>query len=131
MLLSYVLAPVVLLVPHPLPDDRTADFDPQLDFSQFKTFAPGQSRLRSPKPELNNGIIRKKTQDALRRELTRRGLVEEAIQGMKRQGRELVWRGIYHDDEGNASKISSNLPRNVEKYSSKNRQHRRLAALGT
>ena len=80
MLLSCVLAAVVLLVPHPLPDDRTVDFDPQLDFSQFKTFALGQSRLRSPKPELNNDIIRKKIQDALRGELTRRGLMEEAIQ---------------------------------------------------
>jgi hypothetical protein len=34
---------------------------------------------------------------------------------LRRAGRELVWRGIYRDDEGNASKISSNLPRDVEK----------------
>jgi hypothetical protein len=44
---------------------------------------------------------------------------------LKRPGRELVWRGTYRDDEGNASKISSNLPRNVEKlfekYPSKKR----------
>jgi hypothetical protein len=58
MLLSCFLAAVVLLVP----DDRTADFDPHLD------------------------IIRKKIQDALRGVLTRRDLIEEAIQ---QQGREL------------------------------------------
>jgi hypothetical protein len=33
MLLSCFLAAVVLLVPHPVPDDRTADFDPHLDIA--------------------------------------------------------------------------------------------------
>ena len=34
---------------------------------------------------------------------------------LKRPGRELVWRGIYRDDESNASKISSNLPKDIQK----------------
>lgn len=55
-MLSCFLAAVVLLVPHPVPDDRTADFDPHLD------------------------TIRKKIQDALRGELTWCDLIEEAIQ---------------------------------------------------
>jgi hypothetical protein len=31
MSLSCFLAAVVLLVPHPVPDDRSTDFDPHLD----------------------------------------------------------------------------------------------------
>jgi hypothetical protein len=57
MLLSCFLDAVVLLVPHPVPDDRAADFAPRLDI-----------------------ISRKKIQDALRGELTRCDLIEEAIQ---------------------------------------------------
>jgi hypothetical protein len=63
MLRSSLLVAALLLAPSPAPDDRTADFDPNIDFSQFKTFALGQARLRSPKPELNNDIIQKKVQD--------------------------------------------------------------------
>jgi hypothetical protein len=160
MFLPSLLVAGLLLAPSPVPDDRTADFDPSTDFSQFKTFALGQARLRSPKPELNNDIVKKKVQDAIRSELVKRGLREESVQGadvvvsfgfgsfdkrevesfpvgrwgrgraysatsysegtlvvdvLKRPGRDLVWRGTYRDDESNASKISSNLPRDVEK----------------
>ena len=34
---------------------------------------------------------------------------------MRLPARELLWRGIYRDDETNASKISSNLPKNIQK----------------
>ena len=150
----------LLLLPVPAPDDRSVDFDPQTDFSQFKSFSIGMGILRSNKPELKSELVRKKIQDALRGELTRRGLQEERDQRadlliafrfgsadkreveswpagrwgrgtryttnrfsegtlvvdlLKRQGRELVWRGIYRDDEGNASKISSNLPKDIQK----------------
>ena len=160
MLLPSLLAAVLLFSPSLVPDDRTADFDPSIDFSQFRTFALGQARLRSPKPELNNEIIRKKVQDAIRAELIKRGLQEEEVQRadlvisfgfgsfekrevesvpvgrwgrglhnipnsvsegtlvvdvLKRPGRDLVWRGTYRDDESKASKISSNLPRDIEK----------------
>src|SRR5262249_28165660 len=80
MLLPFVLAAVLLFAASPVPDDRTADFDPSVDFSQFKTFALGQARLRSPKPELNNDIIKKKVQDAIRAELIKRGLQEATLQ---------------------------------------------------
>src|SRR5262245_31254960 len=80
MLLPSFLVALLLLSPSPVPDDRTVDFDPQIDFAQFKTFALGQAQLRSPKPELNSDITRKKIQDALRAALTKRGLTEDAIQ---------------------------------------------------
>jgi hypothetical protein len=157
-MLSCIVAAMLLLSPAPGPDDRSVDFDPQTDFTQFKTFALGKGVLRSRKPELDNDIVRKKIEEALRIELTKRGLQEEPGPGsdlivtfrfgsvdkrevqswpvgrwgtrystyrfsegtlvvdlLKRQGRELVWRGIYRDDNSNPSKISSNLPKDVEK----------------
>src|ERR1051325_10531971 len=80
MFLSSLLVVALLLAPSPAPDDRTADFDHDIDFSQFKTFAFGQARLRSPKPELNSEIIKKKVQDSIRAELIKRGLQEEQVQ---------------------------------------------------
>jgi hypothetical protein len=150
----------MLLLPVPAPDDKSVDFDPQTDFSQFKSFTLGPGQLKSNKPELKSDIVRQKIQSALRAELTKRGLREEPNQTSdlfvgfhlgsvdkreieswavgrwgrgtrystnqfsegtlvvdlyKKPGRELVWRGIYHDDENNASKISSNLPKDIEK----------------
>ncbi len=168
MLVKSVVVSALLLLPVPAPDDRSVDFDPQTDFSQFKSFAIGPGQLQSNKPELRGDIVRKKIQNALRDELAKVGMREEPPQGsdlfvafrlgsadkkeieswpvgrwgrgtrytanhysegtlvvdlLKRPGRELIWRGIYRDDEDNASKISSNLPKNIhklfEKYPSK------------
>jgi hypothetical protein len=150
----------MLLLPVPVPDDKSVDFDPQTDFSQFKSFTIGPGQLQSNKPELKGDIVRKKIQEALRGELTKRGLQEEPNQTsdlfvafrlgsadkreveswpagrwgrrtvytanrfsegtlvvdlLKKPGRELVWRGIYRDDETNASKISSNLQKDIQK----------------
>src|SRR6185369_12289500 len=80
MFLPFLLVAAFLFAPLPVPDYSTAYFDPNIDFSQFKTFALGQARLRSPKPELNNDIIKKKVQDAIRAELIKRGLQEAQVQ---------------------------------------------------
>lgn len=156
---AVALVLTMLLLPVPVLDDRSVDFDPQTDFSQFKSFTLGPGQLKSNKPELRSDIVRKKIQEALRAELTRRGLHEEPNQtsdlfvafhlgsvdkkeieswavgrwgrgtryatnqfsegtlvvDLYKKPRELVWRGIYHDDESNASKISSNLPKDIEK----------------
>jgi hypothetical protein len=34
---------------------------------------------------------------------------------MDRNGRDLVWRGVYRDDESNASKLSNKLPDDIKK----------------
>ena len=34
---------------------------------------------------------------------------------LRREGRALVWRGIYRDDEKKPAKLASNLPKNVQK----------------
>ena len=160
MWLQSLVLSALLLLPAPVADDKSVDFDPQTDFSQFKTFAVGPGLLQSNKPELRSEIVRKKIQDALRAELVKKGLREEPAQGsdlfvgfrlgsadkkeveswpagrwgrgtryttnrfsegtlvidlLKRPGRELVWRGIYRDDESEASKISSNLPKDIRK----------------
>ena len=40
-----IVASLILLSPAPIPDDRSVDFDPQTDFTQFKSFALGNGVL--------------------------------------------------------------------------------------
>jgi hypothetical protein len=161
MWLSAMVLSTLFMAPGPAPDEKSVDFDPSTDFSQIKTFVVGKGVLKSPKPELNSDIVRKKIQDAFRSELTKRGLQEQApgsqadilvawhfgsadkreveawpvgrwgggtryttshfsegtlvIDLLRLPARELLWRGIYRDDETNPSKISSNLPKDIQK----------------
>jgi Domain of unknown function (DUF4136) len=112
--------PVGLLLFGPLtpPDDRTVDFDQQTDFSQFKTFALGPTQLRSPKPELNSDITRRKIQDALRAEFTKRGVREAPIESsdvVVVTNNTFSEATLVVDVRSNAAKIASNLSRDVEK----------------
>jgi hypothetical protein len=161
MLLTRLVFSGLLLLPAVIADEHNVDFDPQADFSQFKTFALGRSTIKSNMPELNDELVKKKIDEAVRTELSQKGLTEKAAadrpisdllviyhmgsankrevqtwigpwggthqsvyhftQGtlivdlLKRPGRELMWRGIYRDDEKKAAKLSSNLPKNVHK----------------
>jgi hypothetical protein len=145
-------------------DDHSVDFDPGADFSQIKTFALGRQRtINSNKPELNDELVKKKLDLAVRTELTKKGLLEVPAQDcdmvvryhlgsvnktettvwigrwggthratehftegtlilnlVRRDTKELLWRGVYRDDEKRPAKLSEHLPRNVarlfEKY---------------
>jgi len=156
-----IVVSTLLLLPGPVPDEKSVDFDPSTDFTQIKTFTVGKGVLKSRKPELNSEIVRKKIQDAFRTELSRRGLQEEppgsganvlvawhfgsadkreveawpvgrwgggtryttthfsegtlVVDLLRLPARELLWRGIYRDDETNPSKISSNLSKDIQK----------------
>jgi hypothetical protein len=151
----------LLLLPAVFADEHNVDFDPQADFSLFRTFSLGRGTIKSNMPELNDELVKKKIDEAVRNELTKKGLIEKApgdrpmsdllvtyhlgsanrrevqtwigpyggahrsvyhfTQGtlvvdlLKRPSRELMWRGIYRDDEKKPAKLSSNLPKNVQK----------------
>ncbi len=83
MLRASFLVALFLAAAVPAPDDRTADFDPKMDFSQFKTLALSINTF-------SEGTL--------------------VVDVLRRPGRELVWRGIYRDDEGNASKLFEKYP---------------------
>jgi hypothetical protein len=67
-----LLSSVVLLA-----DDHHVDFDKAMNFSKFKTFSVGNGRINSGRPELNNSLVSKGIADAIRAELTARGLTEK------------------------------------------------------
>jgi Domain of unknown function (DUF4136) len=140
-------------------DQKDTDFDPHTDFLKFKTFTLRQAQIDAKTPELNSPLVRKKIEDALRAQLTAKGLTEVqnrpdlvvnfrfgaanrrqvesfpagrwgrarrietfrftegtlVVNLMDTEGRELVWRGIYRDDESNPGKISNKLPDDVKK----------------
>jgi hypothetical protein len=161
MLLTRLVFCGLVLLTAVVADEHNVDFDPQADFSQFRTFSLGRSTINSNMPELNDELVKKKIDEAVRIELTRKGLTEKApsdrpmsdllviyhlgsanrrevqtwigpyggvrhsvyhftegtliVDLRKRPGRELMWRGIYRDDEKKPAKLSSHLSKNVQK----------------
>lgn len=57
-------------------DDLSVNVDPRADFSLFKTFALRDSKVDSPRPELDNSLFVKKLSVTIRAALTSRGLKE-------------------------------------------------------
>ena len=149
---------IFLIVPMLAADDRDVDYDQQADFSKFKTFVFREGQLTAKAPELNSPLVRKKIDEAIRAQLTAKGLREVQNQGdvvvtyrfgsvqrrdvqtfpagrlgrircerfrftegtlvvdlITREPRDLVWRGVYRDDESNPSKISDKLPNDIKK----------------
>ena len=148
-----------LITPELLSDNRDVDHDPQADFSKFKTFTLREGTINSKAPDLNNALVRKKIDEAIRTQLGAKGLQEVPNQadlvvtyrlgsaqkrevetvpvgpwGVRRrieryrftegtlvvdmttrEPRDLVWRGVYRDDERNPAKISEKLPNDVKK----------------
>jgi hypothetical protein len=57
-------------------DYRHVDFDPKADFGAFKTFLVRDGTTTTNTPELNSWFMRKKINDAIRANLSARGLTE-------------------------------------------------------
>src|SRR5688572_19171482 len=57
-------------------DYRHVDFDAKRDFSTFKTFVIRDGSITTNAPELNSWFTRKKIADAIRTQLTAKGLTE-------------------------------------------------------
>lgn len=66
-----------LLLPLLLVADRSEiDFDPEVDFTQFKTFALRRGTIHTKRPELNNDLVHKKVEAAIRAKLVAKGMSE-------------------------------------------------------
>ena len=153
------LAVVLFSVSALLADQHSVDSDPNADFSKYHTFAIRQGNINAKRPELNSPLVRQRLEDAIREQLTNRGLQADpqrpdlivnfrlgaaskrevqswpagrwgrgrrtetyrftegtlVIDLLERQGRELVWRGIYTDEEKDAAKLSQKLTDDVKK----------------
>jgi hypothetical protein len=70
-LLALLLLPLTLRA-----DDNTVDFDADVAFSAFRTFAIKDGKIDSTKPAVNNSLVTNALKKAIREELTARGLKE-------------------------------------------------------
>jgi hypothetical protein len=59
-------------------DDRFVDFDTDVDFTAFRTFAIGAGAIGSRAPELDNALTRKSINDTIRARLVAKKLTEGA-----------------------------------------------------
>ena len=123
------LLPAMLVVTLPgFADDRSVEFDPNTDFSRYTTFHMREGRIAAKAPELNNSIVKGRIAAALRAQLTAKGLTEKDSAGLAlgfhfgsankqqvRTSKELVWRGIYRDDESSAKKSAGRIEEDVRK----------------
>ena len=150
---------ILCFVPALMADKHSVDADPDTDFSQFRTFSIRQGILTTRKQELNSPLVKQRIEDAIRDQLTAKGLHAEpqgpdlivnfrlgaadrrevqswptgrfgrgrryetyqftegtlVIDLLERDGRNLVWRGIYTDEEGDAAKLAKKLTDDVKK----------------
>lgn len=66
----------VLLPASGVAGDGAVTFDAARDFSRLRTFAIREGMIQSTKPEIDNRLFRQRMDDAIRMQLTRRGLEE-------------------------------------------------------
>jgi hypothetical protein len=117
-------------------------WDHDADFSHYRTFAMRQGFLNSRNPALNSDLVRHDLEDAIRKNLSSRGMTEVAetadlnvrfslgsanrmvprhgdgtlvIDLRDTQKRDLVWRGIAVGEKRGVSKIERNLEGMVRK----------------
>jgi len=55
-------------------DQHSVDSDPAADFTQFHSFAIRQGNLASRRPELSGPLVRQRIEEAIRSDLTAKGL---------------------------------------------------------
>ena len=150
---------IILSVSMLYADKHSVDADKDADYSQFHSFVIRQQVINSKKPELNSPLTKQHIADAIRDQLTAKGLAAGAPQPdlivnfrfgaadkkevqswpvgrwgrgrayevnrftegtlvidlIERDGRTLVWRGIYTDDEKDAAKLAKKLADDVKK----------------
>src|SRR5262249_1490769 len=79
-LVSFALT-FFLIAPVLIADDRNVDYDPQADFSKYKTFMFREGEILTKAPDLNSPLVRKKIDAAIRAQLVAKGLREVESQG--------------------------------------------------
>ena len=77
-----LLAPFFLIaLPALLPAQKvTVEFDQAMEFGSLKTFTLRNGQVNSKNPSLNNDIVRKNLETAIRKKLTEKGLTEATSQ---------------------------------------------------
>jgi Domain of unknown function (DUF4136) len=94
----------MLLAPIFIADSRYVEADEKTDFTAFKTFAIREGRATSRKAEINNKLILKNIEEAIRSSLLSKGLTEAqdrpdltVVFNLAEEGqRGVVGRGIRH-----------------------------------
>jgi hypothetical protein len=138
------LATVMFIAPLLLADHRQVIADDKTDFSSLKTFSIQEGRARTTRPELNNKLIFRKIEDAIRTQLSAKGLTESqngpdvvvgfsvgedrpngpsvvfdqgtlVIDMTTRDGNRMVWHGVYTDEKSTPAKLAEKLPGIVQK----------------
>ena len=138
------LAALMLVAPLILGDHHRVVTDDKMDFSALKTFSIREGRATTTRPELNNKLIFKKIEDAIRAQLSAKGMAEAqnrpdvvvgfsvgedkphgpsvifdhgtlVIEMTKRDGNNLIWQGVYTDDKSTPAKLAEKLPNDVQK----------------
>jgi len=137
-------AAVVLCAPVLLTDRQHVVADDKVDFSALKSFAIREGRATTTRPELSNKLIFQNIANAIRRQLSAKGLTESpdrpdvvvgftigndrpngpsvtfdqgtlVIDITTRAGNNTIWHGVYTDDKSSPAKVAEKLPRGVEK----------------
>jgi hypothetical protein len=75
MRIRILLLAACAITPHAAAQKVTFEFDQNVDFSKFRTFAIRDGRLNSGNPALNSDLVKKQIEADIQRDLVARGLV--------------------------------------------------------
>ena len=138
------LASLIFFTAPFLADHRHVVSDDKVDFSTLKTFAIREGQATTTRPELNNNLIFKKVEEAIRSQLVTKGLKEAqdrpdvfvtfrlgedrrsgpstvfdkgtlVIEVTSTANKSLVWQGVYTDENSSPAKVAQKLPDDVKK----------------
>jgi uncharacterized protein DUF4136 len=141
---AVALVTVMFLAPLLLADRRHVVSDDKVDFAGLKTFSIRGGSAKTTRPELNNKLIFKKIGDAIRAQLSAKGLTESQdrpdvmvgftigddrpngpsvifdqgtlVIAMTARGSDsLIWQGVYTDDKSTPATLAGKLPGMVHK----------------
>jgi hypothetical protein len=141
---AVALVIVMFLAPLLLADRHHVVADDKADFSALRTFSIREGSAKTSRPELNNKLMFKKIEDAIRAQLSAKGLTESqhspdlvvsfvlgedrrrgpsmvfdqgtlVIELTRRDSNSMIWQGVYTDEDSTPAKVAEKLPRNVQK----------------
>jgi hypothetical protein len=127
-----------------LADRQYVVFDDKVDFSSLRTFAFQGGRATTTRSELNNALILKSVEDAIRAQLVDKGMKEATtspdvwvhfsvgqdrpngpsvtfdegvivVQMTKRDSSSLIWHGTYRDEKSSPARLAERLPACIKK----------------
>ena len=133
---------VLLVAPALLADRRKIIIDDKVDFSRIKTFLIRDGRATTIRPELDNRLFLANISDAIRRQLSAKGLTESpdrpdvtvsftigqdrpngpsvifdhgtlVIEMTARDTAASIWHGVYTDETGTPARVADKMPGKV------------------